>query len=353
VGSDCVTSGCINGVVGVLLGNGDGTFQAAQNFSSGGVYAYSVAIADVNGDGKPDLLVANLSNTDGTIGLLGVLLGNGDGSFQTVVTYDTGGNDALSIAVADLNEDGNLDVVVANQCNNRLNCNEGVVGVLFGRGDGTFDTAVRYPSGGNDQGLIVGSVEIADVNLDGKPDIVVVNQGNDINASVGVLVGNGSGSFRPAITYASDGYYATSVAVADVNGDGKPDIMVANRCMTPGSACYASSDGSVGVLINISLTSTKTTVQSSMNPSTFGQGVTFTASVTKNGAGTPTGRVIFFDGTTKIGNRQLGSNGMARFTTSSLSIGTHSITATYTGDADFARSTSPVLYQTVQSAEAP
>jgi hypothetical protein len=119
----------------VLLGNGDGTFQAVATYDSGGgFYATSVTAADVNGDGRPDLLVANeYDQKYNPGGSAGVLLGNGDGTFQAAVTYYSGGEAALSIAVADVNGDGRPDLVVANHCPNDNNCaNEhGSVGVCY------------------------------------------------------------------------------------------------------------------------------------------------------------------------------------------------------------------------------
>ena len=352
VGNYCINSSCVNGVVGVLLGNGDGTFQTAVTYPSDGIYAFSVAAADVNGDGKPDLLVANLLNNNSTDGSVSVLLGNGDGTFQTAVTYDSGGYEALSLAVADVNGDGKFDLVVANVCVNGNDCKNGAVGVLLGNGDGTFQTAASYGSGGNEGGLVVGSVTVADVNGDGKPDLVVANQGNGNNGNVGVLLSNGDGTFQTAVTYGSGGYYATSVAVADVNGDGKPDLVVANRCANPGSNCGESSSGTVGVLINTSISATTTALVSSLNPSNLGQAVTFTATVTAQGfyKGPPTGTVSFYDGTTNLGSSNLNSSGVATLTISTLAVGTHSMTATYNGDTNFVPSTSPVLYQVVQGA---
>src|SRR5262249_1463457 len=110
--------------------------------------------------------------------------------------------------------------------------------------------------------------------------------------------------------------------------------------------------GELGVLINTSLTATTTALTSSVNPSKFGQAVTFTATVTvKPGfaTGTPTGTVSFFNGTTGIGNSSLNS-GVATLTTSTLPLGTNSITAKYSGDANFISSTSPALQQLVQGA---
>ena len=408
----CVTgSNCNNGSVGVLLGNGDGTFQPVVTYGSGGYSARSVAVVDVNADGKPDLLVANCGGScgsgSGSYGSVGVLLGNGNGTFQTAVAYNSGGYSALSVAVADVNGDGKPDVVVANECSSS-SCgsgSNGSVGVLLGNGDGTFQTAVAYWSGYDTY-----STTIADVNGDGKPDVLVVNlcvSGSNCNSgSVGVLLGNGDGTFQSVVTYNSDtwqpfsiaaadvngdgkpdvvaasdcssssncnngavvsvllgngdgvfqtavaygsgGLFAQSVAVEDVNGDGKPDVLVAN-CSNSSSGC--GSDGVVGVLINTSLGPTTTALVSSLNPSNFGQAVTFTTTVKSQGfKGTPTGTVSFFDGTTNIGKSKLNSNGVATLTTSTLSVGTHSMTATYNGDANFATSTSPVLHQIVQGA---
>ena len=96
----------------MLLGNGDGAFQTAAPYGSGGMAAMSVTLADVNGDGKPDLVVANfcVSSSSCANGSVGVLLGNGDGTFQSSVTYGSGGYQTHSVAVADVNGDGKPDL---------------------------------------------------------------------------------------------------------------------------------------------------------------------------------------------------------------------------------------------------
>jgi hypothetical protein len=246
-------SGPINcdGLVGVLLGNGDGTFQPAVTYSSGGQYASAVVVADVNGDGKPDMLVTTNVYTCCTPGgAVGVLLGNGDGTFQPAVTYHSGQTfiqpASSRLAVADINGDGKPDLIVEDTaCCNSAN---GAVSVLLGNGDGTFQPVVTYKSGAGGWGT---SVAVADVNGDGKPDIVATDQcasANCLNNGlVAVLLGNGDGTFQTAQTYSAGGFLTNSVAVADVNGDSKPDLVVANICADDTTYCRRTS---VGVLLN-------------------------------------------------------------------------------------------------------
>jgi uncharacterized repeat protein (TIGR01451 family) len=207
--ADLVTADIATSAVSVLLGNGDGTFQAQQTYAAGGNSTF-VAVADLNEDGKPDLIVANeFSNT------LSVLLGNGNGTFQAQVTFATGST-PISVAVADVNGDGKLDLIVANHGSNN-------VGVLLGNGNGTFAPQQTFDTGISS---IPSSVTVADVNGDGRPDLVVANE---ITYSVGVLLGNGNGTFGPQQTVSTgNGSRPFFVTVADVNGDGKGDVIVAN-----------------------------------------------------------------------------------------------------------------------------
>jgi hypothetical protein len=340
-----------DGTVAVLLGNGDGTFQTPVSYDSGGRYAGAVAIGDVNGDGKPDIVVTNIQAQPTSN--VSVLLGNGDGTFQPAVTYGSGAFQPYSVALADVNGDGKLDLVVTNACvNNDEYCpGDGLVAVLLGNGDGTFKTAVTYDSGS----YFAISVAVEDVNGDGKPDIVVANYCNMADGCpatggpsgvVSVLLGNGDGTFQPAVSWPAGGSYdfAIAVTVADVNHDGKPDIVVANGVF---EGIGTNPDGSVGVLINTTAIPTTTQLVSSLNPSDLGQSVTFTATVTVQGTGTPTGTVTFLDSSTQIGTGTLNGSGVTTYTTSSLTTGQHSLTAVYGGDAKNGESTSAVLTQTV------
>lgn len=224
-----------------VMASDGSNFLTPVIYQTGDHNPVSLTVADVNSDGKPDILVINqFTGADFSIGgsTVGVLLGNGDGTFQSAVTYDSGGSFAYSIAVGDLNGDGKPDLVVANGCVNigGFNCSaEGLVGVLIGNGDGTFQAVHTYPSGGF--AFFNSNVAIADVNGDGKPDLVVMNGCssacdaiNPPQGSVGILLGNGDGTFNFAATYASGGHFATSLTIADLNGDGKLDVVVANWC---------------------------------------------------------------------------------------------------------------------------
>jgi len=142
-----------------------GIFLEAPLFSSGGNWANAVAVADVNGDGKRDFVAVNWG--DGT---LGVLLGNGDGTFQPVATYESGGLSSEAVAVADLNGDGRPDVVVANTCVTP-SCDTSAISVSLGNGDGTFQPPVNYAPGG----WSTSSLAIGDVNGDGKLDVIAGN----------------------------------------------------------------------------------------------------------------------------------------------------------------------------------
>src|SRR5205085_9007898 len=117
-------------LVSVLLGNGDGTFQAATTYGPGGAFGHSVAVADVNGDASPDLVVGNS-------GPVGVLLGRGNGIFLSAMNYPTGGP-TFWVAVADVNGDAKPDVLVSNQFFESTSN----MSVLLGNGDGSFQPPV-------------------------------------------------------------------------------------------------------------------------------------------------------------------------------------------------------------------
>jgi hypothetical protein len=185
----------------VLLGNGDGTFQSPvfyqQNVSVGEV-TFSIVIADFNNDHRPDVSIS--LGGSGSQSLV-VLLGNGDGTFASPAYIFDGG--ASSLAVADFNGDGNLDIAAA-----------GTLGLamLHGKGDGTFQPAA-FPYTNGLRGLLA-----ADLNRDGKVDLVSFDLNSGGNR---VLLGKGDGTFNALSPFGQSG----SGALADINGDGNLDLL--------------------------------------------------------------------------------------------------------------------------------
>ena len=166
--------------ISVLLGKGDGSFSPAVNYGAG-IGPSSVVVGDFNGDSKPDLVVAN----DSSPGSVSVLLGKGDGSFQPPVSYGVGPS-PRSVAAGDFNGDGRPDLAVANLA---LGLYSPSVSVLLGKGDGTFEPAVKYAVGFDPR-----FVAVSDFNGDGKPDLAVIYNNNvtvllNTGASAGLRLG--------------------------------------------------------------------------------------------------------------------------------------------------------------------
>jgi len=191
----------------VLLGSDQGKFQKPVGYSVGGEPTF-VTSADLNGDGKLDLIVVNhrLRHHPGKIS---VLLGNGDGAFQPQVTYKAG-EAPWQAAVADFNGDGKLDLAVTREGK------PGIVSILLGNGDGTFQPQIKVPAGHNPFYIVTG-----DLNGDGKPDLVVAGQGPKIATTT--LLGNGDGTFHVGWTIDNQ-VPVSGIALGDFNGDGKLDL---------------------------------------------------------------------------------------------------------------------------------
>ncbi|MBZ5599656.1 MAG: VCBS repeat-containing protein [Acidobacteriia bacterium] len=209
-----------SGDISILKGNGDGTFQAATSFNIGSaLIPTAIAAADLNHDGHTDLVVANTYGGSFNFGTADVLLGNGDGSFQAPVSYDSGEN-SEAIVIADLNGDRIPDLALAT-------LNTDGVNILLGNGDGGFRYGGQFTAGDGSMSIASG-----DFNRDGALDLVVANNGigttfngNVSPGNVSLLLGNGDGTFQSGQNTVA-GREPTSVAAADLNGDGKADLAV-------------------------------------------------------------------------------------------------------------------------------
>jgi hypothetical protein len=286
--------------VSVLLGNGDGTFQTARNYAVGGFVSGAMAVGDFNGDSKLDLATGYFDSVSG--GGVSVLLGNGDGTFQTARNVALGsGVLPSSVAVGDFNRDGKLDMAVSDVFGRG-------VSVLPGNGDGSFQQPQNYDLGGP-QVFLVGSVAVGDFNGDGKPDLAV----RPYDGSIRVLPGIGDGTFQNVQEFAS-GSSGAFMTVVDLNGDGKPDLAV-------------NAFGGVNVLLNQFATMTRLSVP---NSSTYGQPVTLTASVVSD-AGPVTAGTVTFLATALSSPLPLNAAGQASVSLGTLPPGNYSFSAAYSG----------------------
>jgi hypothetical protein len=219
----------------VRINQGHGRFGPVRRYAVGLKPSF-IAVGDFNRDGHPDLAVSNAASAS-----VSVLLGNGDGSFQPPRTYSIsqpgGGLLGLSIGTfsveaADVTGDGILDLVTANSITND-------VSVLAGNGNGTFKAAKTYPIGSHvGDGLLPFALSVGEFDSDHAPDLVV--GGLD---SVTIMQNNGSGAFHSTHNYFV-GLDIACTKVADLNGDGKPDIVATGTGTLNAQVLLGNGDGS-------------------------------------------------------------------------------------------------------------
>jgi hypothetical protein len=384
------SQGCYG--IAVLLNDtaGDGGFEAAVNYDSGGLESGQVVAGDLTGNGFPDLIVASncqdftcaggtltelMNKADGTgtfatyvtlsdakapiaLGVIktgdqmdlltsaGVMLGNGDGTFQPPIPDIVPG--AISFALADVNGDGIVDAISVVPTKSLI----GEVAVQLGNGDGTFQSPLFFKTGTSARTASNPlAVTVADFNGDGLPDLAVLNECTNYSPSgggclqgstIGVLPGNGDGTFRTPVMFQAGGFVGTSVATADVTDFGnntnsqvgKIDLITSVACsgINPWTC---PNDGDVGVLLNNFATPTTTTVATSQTPASLSQQpVTFTATITSLGNSSPIvngSAVSFTTGATTLCSTTT-TGGGATCSYSFTSPGTFRISATFAGD---------------------
>jgi len=366
-----------------FLGNGNGTFKAPVPITLA-ANAYGIPVlADLNKDNILDIAFVT-ENSSSQAGLA-VALGKGDGTFATPLLSNLAGGDAIrnaGLAGADFNTDGNVDLALIE--------NAAYSGVFYGNGDGTF-TSVTSNGTSVPKDLIdiaVGTPAVGlDINKDGKPDILAGNVALlNVYGSSPVTLSPSTTSLNASSTSIAPGTNVTFTASvsAAVGGAGNPTgtvrIMDGAHILETGTLSSGNATSSIGSLgpgahaiaasylgdtnftgstspvVTITVgtvtgVGTTTTLTPSATTATTGTSLSFTAKVAAvSGSTTPSGTVNFTDGGAIIGSGTLNSSGAAIFTTSSLSLGAHTIAAEYTGGNGFSGSTSSLVTVTISAA---
>jgi len=341
-----------NATLQFAAGNGDGTFAAPVAIDSKLITPEYIIAADFNGDGKLDLVVADSGTPNSDFDFLNpiikVYIGNGDGTFKTPMVFALDVNQygsvdgELGLAVADLRGNGHPDIVAGGDeqtgpDTDELDPDEGFYQVFLGNGDGTFQKQTVVTPGLGLNGQIVS----ADINRDGKVDLLV-----SLDTDLILFEGNGDGTFgSPSLIQVPGEPF--EITMADLNGDGFPDIVTIGGGISP--ALNVPAVPLLGTTVD-----TSTALTSSASQAAPGASLTFTATVTPaSGTKAPTGTVGFFDGSTELGTGTVNGSGVATYTTTTLALGAHSIVATYNGDANFTISSSATLTITISNTAVP
>jgi hypothetical protein len=365
---DLVATNATQNNVAVLLGKGDGTFKPAVAYALGNVNdtrgqaPWNVVVGDLDGDGNLDLAVAS-----DVAGSISILLGNGDGTFKAVTYVATGATQVGSVAVADFNHDGKLDLATTSAPDNTIYIllNNTANKVL------SFQAPKPNPMAGGPYYLT-----IADFDRNGRPDIISANNASN---NVGVLIGNGDGTFQAAVPYAV-GAGSIFANVGDINGDDRVDLTAVTNtglsvllsgqaetatlsgvtvagCAVQSLVATYGGDGNYATSTSPSVNVTNGTIGTTLGigvapaGAAVGAQITLTATLSPSSQGSTTSNgdlISFFNGTIPIGTAPL-SGGVAVLNYV-LPSGNYSFHATFPGDCSFVNSNSTTVSGTALQA---
>jgi hypothetical protein len=333
-------------------GNSTGAFGTLTPIDSSLITPSDLIAADFNGDGKLDLALVDVGNTT-TGPVIKIYLGHGDGTFAAPSTLPISidsfmvtnfGSYPFTLAMGDLRKTGKLDLIAVGSefvptGVGTEYTEQGFYEVYFSNGNGTFAaqtpvTPAISPIGGQD-------VALADFSRHGNLDLLA-----SCGFTLCLFPGNGDGTFG-TFTFILVPGSVSSFVVADVNGDGFPDLLCNGGGIIPAL--------NVPAIPLLSTTAgTTTALQASTLQAAPGANITFTATVTPaSGTAVPTGTVEFFDSSNLLVTQALNSSGVATYRTTALALGAHSINALYSGDANFTISSSAAVTVTISNAPAP
>jgi sugar lactone lactonase YvrE len=298
----------------IFLGNGDGTFAVAGTSPVLGYNPTAITTADINGDGNVDLIVVEEASSTSSAGQVVIFFGNGDGTFTQASSTTPLASVANSILPVDLNGDGNVDLVLGG-------VGSSGIAILLGKGDGTFTSGASLSQAGE------ATPVIADVNNDGFPDLVFGGAGTSY---LTVFLGNGDGTFTEAPSNPNANLaVGNSLAIADLNQDGIPDVLYSNG--NTAGILFGSGDG------------TFVQFPTTLTFNTYAFGTAFVVA-DLNGDGWPD--VLSIDGsgrTITTSLTQPTETATASAVASIASAGQHLADASYPGDSEYNSSSSGTI----------